>query len=83
MLSIFFVSSEPTSLRYYPPNLCRGLPKGLFPSDLPTKTLYAFLDSSTRATCPTHLSRLDLTFLIMLTNTVLTAQHYETFSIHL
>ena len=27
-------------------HLCRGLPKGLFLPRLPTKTLYAFLDSS-------------------------------------
>ena len=44
----------------------RRLPKSLFPSGLPTKILYAFLDSSVRATCPAHLSRLDLRFLIML-----------------
>ena len=31
-----------------------------------TKTLHAFLDCSIRATCPAHLSRLDLRFLIML-----------------
>ena len=42
------------------------LPKGLVPSGFPTKTLYAFLDCSIRAACPAHLSRLDLSFLIML-----------------
>ena len=40
--------------------------KSIFPSGFPTKTLYAFHDCSTRATCPAHLSRLDLRFLIML-----------------
>ena len=38
-----------------------GLPNGF-----PTKTLYAFLDCSIRATCPAHLSRLYLRLLIML-----------------
>ena len=42
------------------------LSNGLFPSGFPTKTLYAFLDCSIRATCPAHLSRLDLRLLIML-----------------
>ena len=36
-----------------------GLPKGLFPSDLSTKTLYDFMDYSIRTTCPAHLSPLD------------------------
>ena len=43
-----------------------GLPKGLFPSGFPTKTLYEFLDYSIRTTFPAHLSRLNLRFLIML-----------------
>ena len=42
-----------------------GFPK-LFPSGLPTKPLHAFLDSSICVTCPGHLSRLELRFLIML-----------------
>ena len=37
-----------------------GLPGGLFPSDLPTKTLYALLLSLVRVTCPAHLIPLDL-----------------------
>ena len=36
-----------------------GLPSGLFPSGFSTKTLYMPLLSYTRATCPTHLIRLD------------------------
>ena len=36
------------------------------PQVFPLKILYAFLDSSMRATSPAHLSRLDLKFLIML-----------------
>ena len=35
-----------------PPTL--GLPKGLFPVDLPVKVLKAPLPSSILATCPTH-----------------------------
>ena len=42
-----------------------GLLKGLFPSCLPTKPLYKFLDSSTRASSPAHLSHLDLSILIL------------------
>ena len=41
-------------------------PKGLIPSYLPTKNLYAFLDRSLRATNPDHLNRRDLICLIML-----------------
>ena len=49
-----------------PSTVSLRLPKDLFPSALTTKTLYAFLDSYIRATCPPHLSCLDLRFLIIL-----------------
>jgi hypothetical protein len=37
-------------------HLCLGLLSGLFPSGFPNKTLYNFLSSSMRATCPAHLT---------------------------
>jgi len=49
------------------------LPSGLFPSGLPTKTLYTPLSSPTRATCPAHLILLDL-----ITRTIL-GEQYKTF----
>jgi hypothetical protein len=46
-ISLWFIHILPTHLRLGPPH-------GLFPSNSPTKTSYAFLISSMRATCHAH-----------------------------
>jgi hypothetical protein len=43
-----------------------GLPSGLFPSDFPTNTLYPFRCYPICATCPAHLTLLDLIILTIL-----------------
>jgi hypothetical protein len=45
--------------------LCLKLPSGLFPSDLPTKTLYAFLFYTMRATFPFNLIFIYLNILVI------------------
>jgi hypothetical protein len=54
---------NPTSLRsilILSSHLRLGLTSGLVPSHLPTKTLYAYVLASTRATWPAYLNLLDL-----------------------
>jgi len=58
-------------------HLCLGLPSGLFPSGLPTKTLYTPLLSPIRATCPAH-----LILLYFITRTIL-GERYRSLSFSL
>jgi hypothetical protein len=46
-------------------HLIVGLSSSLVPSGFPTKTLYTFLSSDMRATCPAHLILLDLICLMI------------------
>ena len=63
--------------------LCLGLPSTLLPSGFPTKTLYAPLLSPTRATCPAHLSLLDLITHIICEKYRAKALCYVVFSTHI
>jgi hypothetical protein len=67
--SIQSISSHSMSLRsilILSTHLRLGLSSGLFPSGLPINILYAFIFCSIRATCPAHLTILNLIVLIIL-----------------
>jgi len=71
------IYKHPTSWRFVlilSTHLRLGLPRGLLPPGLPTKTLQTPLTSLTRATCPVHLILLDF-----ITRTIL-CEGYKSFS---
>ena len=74
---IQFIYPHPTfwrSVLILSTHLCLGLPSSLFPSSLPSKTLYTPLSSPICTTCPAHLILLDF-----ITHTIL-GEEYKLFS---
>ena len=66
-ISILILSSHPRL----------GLPSGLFPSGLPTKTLYTSLLSRIHAKCPAHLILLDFITQIVFIAVLLARSQYS------